>query len=288
MLLPSFPHYNLSQIVPPDSVMSTTISPPTLPILPQVSTPAQTSSPARGLIRSFTLKQSINQPSPPVIRRTKPLLSLATRRNFQENLITLETERPVESTLTKADAYESKSRKEFQEALKRIRNSGLQANIGKSADVLREDYEGSKTYGMSVMDLWGPDHTRKSLKAMGLYQAFKKIESREKRINVAIGGKTSERYMPRLAEDLSTMRMYRLQPSKSTPHLTQSPSSPLKSPSKLSCPPLKSPSSTRLRSLNTILESCSQLEADNQTYMRELEKMEFKKIRKRRVQRSLL
>ena len=268
--------------------MSTTISTPTLPVLPQFSTPAHTTSPARGLIRSFTLKQSINQPSPPVIRRAKPRLSLATRRNFQENLIKLETERPAESTLSKADAYESKSRKELQEALKRIRNSGLQANIGKSADVLREDYEGSKAYGMSVMDLWGPEHTRKSLKAMGLYQAFKQIESRQKRINVAFGGKTSERYIPRLAEDLSTMRMHRLCPSKSTPHLTQSPSSPIKSPCKLSCQPLKSPSSTRLRNLNTILETCSQLEADNQTYMRELEKLDFKKLRKRRVQRSLL
>lgn len=270
--------------------MSATISPLTLPVLPQVYSSTQTSSPARGLIRSFTLKQGLKQPIPPVIRRTKPLLSLATRRNFQGNLTVLETERQADSILPKAATYDTKSRKEFQEALKRIKNSGLQANIGTTADVLREDYEGSRPYGMSVMDLWGPDHMRKSLKALGLYEAFKEVENREKRRNVAMGERASVKYRPRLAEDLSTMRMHRIQPSKSSPFLTHSPSSPVKStsPAKLPGHSLVSPASTRLQSLNTILESCSQLEAENHTYMRELVKVEFKKLRKRRVQRSLL
>ena len=202
----------------------------------------------------------------------------------------METERPADSTLPKATAYDAKSRKEFQEAMKRIRNSGLQTTTGASADVLREDYEGPRPSGMSVMDLWGPDHMRKSLKALGLYAAFREVENREKKRTVALGERTVVRYRPGIAEDLSTMRMHRIPPSKSSPFLTYSSTSPLKSasPARLPAPPLKSPASSRLRSLNTILESCSQLEADNHLYMQELVKLEFKKLRKRRVQRSLL
>lgn len=230
----------------------------------------------RGLIRSFTQKQSILQAVPPVLRRKKPTNALATRRNFQESLGTLDTKRDF------SPKTQTKSRKTFHEAMKRISDCGLQLNVSETSAVLSSglSHSSSVTYGMSVVDLWGPEYTKKSLKALGLYHAFKEIENRGKRRNLAVGTSLSARYIPRLAEDLSTMRMQGIPSSKSHPAISLSPISPFKP----SPQPLTGRSALRVQNLTSIIESCSQLEADNRSFQLELAKEESKRHRKRRVQ----
>lgn len=61
---------------------------------------------------------------------------------------------------------------------------------------------------MSTFDLWGPDHARQAVRAMGCLEAFRTLERRDKLATLKFESLAGERYNPRMADDAASLKVH--------------------------------------------------------------------------------
>lgn len=112
---------------------------------------------------------------------------------------------------------------------------------------------------MSSFDLWGPDHARQAMRSFGYTEAYRAMEQQDRRNSVRVKGAVSQRFSPRMADDVSTMKAL------NTPMVRSGalPSLPCRKPG-------AGEENAKVKSLQSIELLCDQLSRDSKKMKRSL------------------